>query len=185
MTDWHLMETGNEQVILVNSDNKVIGQTDKINAHRGQGKLHRAITVLLKNKAGELLVTQRSSNKPLWPEWWDLACSTHQWPGESSVEAAIRRLPFEIGVAVQDLSEELTYEYHAVYNEEWSENEINHLVVGELNQNPQLNPREAIAFAWKTLEQITTELALPDHRYAPWLELALERWQESLLLKNK
>lgn len=184
MTKWQIMETENEQVILVNSANEVIGQADKYDVHRGQGQLHRAITVLLRNKNGELLVTQRSSKKPLWPEWWDLACSTHQWPGESSIEAAIRRLPFEIGVTAQDLSEELTYEYHAVYNDEWSENEINHLVVGKLDQDPQLNPREAVAYAWKTLEQITAELAQPNHQYAPWVGLALERWQESLLLKK-
>jgi len=172
------MQSEDEFVILVNSANEVIGQAGKIGAHQGIGQLHRAITVALFNQAGEVLVTQRSEHKPLWPLWWDLACSTHQWPGEDSVPAAVRRLPFEIGVTGHNLTEKFHYEYHAVYNQDWSENEINHIVVGELNQDPDLNPREVANFAWKSLDQIRTELQQPTHRYTPWFELALKPWLE-------
>lgn len=170
------MSSQNEEVILVNSANEVIGSADKFLAHRGKGKLHRAITVVLFNPQQQVLVTQRSALKPLWPLGWDTACSTHQWPGESDVEAAIRRLPFEIGITTTDLRSNHQYEYHAVYNQEWSENEINHIVVGTIAENPTLNLAEVAQYAWKSLEEIQTELQNPNHKYVPWLEQALQPW---------
>jgi len=175
-TSWQKMSSQKEEVILVNSANEVIGSADKFLAHQGKGMLHRAITVVLFNPQQQVLVTQRSAQKPLWPLWWDTACSTHQWPGESDVEAAIRRLPFEIGITTTDLQASHQYEYHAVYNEEWSENEINHIVVGTVQQDPVLNPDEVAQFAWKSLEEIRAELQNPNHQYAPWFEAALQPW---------
>lgn len=173
---WQKMTSQKEEVNLVNSANVVIGSADKFVAHQGKGMLHRAITVVLFSTHDDILLTQRSAKKPLWPLWWDAACSTHQWPSETDVEAAIRRLPFEIGLTTTDLKASHQYEYHAVYNEEWSENEINHIVVGTVDQDPILNPDEVADFCWKSAAEIQAELQKPDHRYAPWLAEALQPW---------
>lgn len=173
---WQQMQSEDEQVILVNSENEVIGQTGKIAAHQGLGQLHRAITVVLFDHQDRILVTQRSAEKPLWPDFWDAAASTHQWPGEDAVTAALRRLPFEIGVTGENLQEAHHYEYHAIYSDEWSENEINHIVVGNLDTDPQLNPHEASAFAWKTTAELRQELTQPNHQYVPWFALGVAPW---------
>lgn len=172
---WQRMQTENEQVMLVNSADEVIGVLGKFEAHRGTGQLHRAITVFLFDSQGRTLLTKRSARKPLWPLWWDAASSTHQWPDEPDVECALRRLPFEIGVSDVELRFAFKYEYHAVYSPEWAENEVNHILVGRFDGKPTLNPDEAIEYAWKSLPEIREELSHHDHTYAPWFPRALEK----------
>lgn len=175
MDAWQKMVTQDEQVMLVTSADEVIGTAGKIEAHQGSGKLHRAITVFLFDAQGRTLLTQRSAHKPLWPLWWDAASSTHQWPDEGDVECALRRLPFEIGVTATDLTFAFKYEYHAVYNTAWAENEVNHIVVGHFDGEPTLNPDEVASYTWKTLEEVRAELSTPDHQYAPWFPFAIEK----------
>ena len=45
--------------------------------HEGEGLLHRATTVLITNTKGEILITRRSGEKPLWPDFCDTSASTH------------------------------------------------------------------------------------------------------------
>lgn len=173
---WQKMVLENEQIILVNSQDEAIGQIGKIEAHRGKGQLHRAITVVLFNPQGQVLITKRSTKKPLWPLYWDAACSTHPWIDEDCIGAAKRRLPFEIGLDVLEvkLSDAGSYEYHAVYNQEWSENEINHIVVGKIGTQPKLNFDEVIEFEWLQVEQVVDEIQKNKRPYAPWVKQALE-----------
>ncbi len=175
MDSWQKMVTEDEHVMLVDSSDTVIGTAGKIEAHQKAGKLHRAITVFLFDEQDRTLVTQRSARKPLWPLWWDAASSTHQWPDEEDIACALRRLPFEIGASATDLQFAFKYEYHAVYSPDWAENEVNHILVGRIEGKLQLNLNEVTDCAWKSLEEIRQELSQPDHRYAPWFPLAIEK----------
>ena len=51
-----------EQVILVNKKDKAIGKEEKMKAHL-TGKLHRAFSVFLINKKGEVLIQKRAKSK--------------------------------------------------------------------------------------------------------------------------
>jgi len=177
--DFVRMQQESEHLIAVNSENEPLFPIEKRKAHQSPGVLHRAITVFLFSPDGKCLVTQRSQTKPLWPLWWDAACSTHQWwPQESALAAAQRRLPFEIGLGaqhIQHLSEQFHYEYHAIYNQEWQENEINFIITGTTRHQPECNSDEVHAYRWLTVKEIDAELANTDHRFAPWFALAWER----------
>jgi isopentenyldiphosphate isomerase len=52
-----------DQVILVDENDQEIGTMDKVDAHRGDGLRHRAISVFLFNKSGKLLIQERSQKK--------------------------------------------------------------------------------------------------------------------------
>lgn len=174
---WQKMLTENEQIMHVDSADNFVSTVGKLEAHQGKGKLHRAITVFLFNKKGETLLTQRSAQKPLWPLWWDAACSTHQWVGEEDIPAALRRLPFEVGYdSVTNLRYVFKYEYHAIYSPKWAENEVNHILFAEVETDPQPNPREVANWRWASLERIERELENPDHNFAPWFPLAIEKF---------
>lgn len=172
------MESGNETIMLVNSANEVIGEIGKIEAHQKSGRLHRAFTIFLQNQSGEWLMTKRSEQKPLWPLWWDAACSSHPWfPNESIEQAALRRLPFELGLHIEEVNNVRVvgaYEYHAVYSPEWSENEINHIVVANYDGELSVNPNEVSDFEWLTSAQIDERLT-QRNQFSPWFAQA---WQE-------
>lgn len=174
-----IMMSNTDVIVRVDSSDHPLGPVDKVDAHRGAGVLHRAFTAVLINENNQLLVSQRSAQKPLWPHWWDLACSSHPWyPDETAVAAAARRLPFELGIdpsKVTPLRDILTYEYHAVYSPEWSENEVNHIVIGNYHGPLHPNPSEVQATRWLSQDDLSAELAQKNHRFAPWVEVV---WQD-------
>lgn len=180
---WQKMLTEDEQIMLVDSADNFLGSIGKKEAHQGKGKLHRAITIFLFNEKGQTLLTQRSAQKPLWPLAWDAACSTHQWVHEEDFDAAMRRLPFEVGYeSVENLRYAFKYEYHAVYSTQWAENEVNHILLAEVAGDPQPNPREVANWRWASIEEIEEELENPDHPFAPWFPLAVEKLGQSDIL---
>ena len=187
------METDADQLIEVDDNNTVVGQIGKIAAHQGKGVLHRAFTCFLFDENGWVLVTQRAAAKPLWPLYWDAACSSHQWfPQETALEAARRRIPFELGIQLDqseptreanqselkdqpislNLKELFSYEYHAVYSKEASENEINSIVVGTYDGECQLNEHEVAQYQWLSPTAVVKQLEETPATFAPWFKLA-------------
>ncbi len=185
------MQQEDELLIAVDTQNQPLHPVEKRAAHQSPGQLHRAITLFLFSPAGEVLVTQRSAQKPLWPLWWDAAASTHQWwPDEDAIVCAQRRLPFELGIDVEMVTnwqERFHYEYHAVYNETWAENEINYIVTGEIPDDQAVekslhtrNRDEVAAYEWLAPAAIAQELQQTEHRFAPWFSIAFEKIQPEL-----
>jgi len=87
-----------EYVVLVNEQDQVLGQLEKIEAHE-LGLLHRAFSVLLFNDRGELLLQQRAAHKYHSPLLWTNTCCSHQRPNETTLMAAERRLKEEMGMS--------------------------------------------------------------------------------------
>ena len=85
-----------EQVILVNTDDQPIGLMNKLEAHQ-KGVLHRAFSVFITNKQGEIMLQQRAHEKYHSPGLWTNTCCSHQRAAESTLEAAHRRLREEMG----------------------------------------------------------------------------------------
>lgn len=160
-----------EELLIVDSYNKVRGEIGKIKAHQWPGTRHRAFTAVVKNEEGKWLITKRSGKKPLWPNWWDLAVSSHPWLSEQTDTglAVRRRVPFEIGAQVGQVRLLGTYEYAAVYNSEWAEHEYNEIWLAELTGEIQLNEDEVADYRWATLAEIKDEVV----PFAPWVRYAI------------
>ena len=80
-----------EQVILVDAHDRETGHAPKLAAHR-QGLLHRAISVSVVDAQGRLLLQRRAREKYHSGGLWTNACCTHPRPGETTDDAAERRL---------------------------------------------------------------------------------------------
>jgi isopentenyl-diphosphate delta-isomerase len=85
-----------EQVILVDTNDKQIGLMPKMEAHE-KAVLHRAFSVFVFNDDGELMLQQRAVEKYHSPLEWANTCCSHQRDGETSLEAGKRRLKVELG----------------------------------------------------------------------------------------
>lgn len=180
-----------DQVTLVNEQDEVIGALDKIEAHRGEGKLHRAISVFLFRKNSqsgevELLVQQRSDKKIVGAVQWANAVCGNVWPGESYEECALRRLKFELGIEsdagekgvgeqVLEIQPVHKFQYHVQCNEEFSENEIDQVFAGWFDGSMKLNPdevRETAWVSWKALENPLSREQL-EKSWVPWFEIMM------------
>ena len=90
-----------EELILVDADDNETGYGTKADCHDGKGVLHRAFSLFLFNKAGELLLQQRSSQKRLWPGFWSNSCCSHPRRGETVLVATQRRLHDELNISAE------------------------------------------------------------------------------------
>ena len=61
--DAEQIEMMEENCILVDKEDNIIGKDSKVNCHLGEGKLHRAFSVLLFNNSGDLLIQKRAREK--------------------------------------------------------------------------------------------------------------------------
>lgn len=159
-----------EPLIVVDSDDNVLGHMPKVDAHIGQGTLHRAFSIFLFNDQSEVLMQQRAPGKPLWGGFWSNSVCSHPRRGETPEEAARRRLQEEIGIEA-DTVYLYTFEYHAQFNESGAEHEMCSVFVAHSNEQPSANPTEISEFAFMTPEQLDRELAQKPDRYTPWLKM--------------
>src|SRR3989344_593787 len=92
-----------EKVILVDENDREIGEAEKMEAHR-QRKLHRSFSIFIFNSKGEMLLQRRAAGKYHSAGLWTNACCGHPRPasqrgepGEEILQAARRRLKEEMG----------------------------------------------------------------------------------------
>ncbi len=84
---------------VVNERDEVIDRRPRSEVHR-LGLMHRAVHVLVFNKAGKLFLQKRSMLKDRQPGVWDSSSSGHVDSGEHYDACAVRELREEIGLRV-------------------------------------------------------------------------------------
>jgi len=158
-----------EQVILVNESDEQLGLMPKMEAHE-KALLHRAFSVFIFNKKGELLLQQRASNKYHSPNLWTNTCCSHQRNGESNIEAGKRRLQEEMGF-VCGLEEVFWFVYKAPFDNGLTEHELDHVMVGYFNDDPLINKEEVESFKWMTLEEVKIDINDHPEKYTEWFKI--------------
>lgn len=163
--------TGNErrQVELVSPDGRPIGTSAVDDAHRGEGTLHRAFSIFLRNSEGDVLLQRRAFDKSRFAGLWSNACCSHPAPGVDVKDAAFERLEDELGISGVDLVECGTFVYRAKDpSSEYAEFEFDHVFLGSTDVRPVPNPDEVAECRWESVDTIGRELATSEHLYTPW-----------------
>jgi 16S rRNA (adenine1518-N6/adenine1519-N6)-dimethyltransferase len=93
----HPPQHDGEQFDVVDENDKVVGTEPRSVVH-GKNLLHRAVHILVFNKAGELLLQKRSAWKDREPSKWDSSAAGHLEPGESYAAGAARETEEELGI---------------------------------------------------------------------------------------
>ena len=156
-----------EYVVLVDEQNKVVGTRPKSSVHQKQTPLHRGFSSFIFNSKKEILLQQRSLDKKTWPGIWSNTCCGHPSLNETSVEAADRRLDFELGMKVDFLQEIFVYRY-CFSRDEIMENEICPVVVGFSDQLPALNPEEVADYKYLKWEVFLQEVNSQGPKWSEW-----------------
>ncbi|MEQ1611246.1 MAG: NUDIX domain-containing protein, partial [Hyphomicrobiaceae bacterium] len=81
-------------LVLVDDNGDPIGIAPKLEAHV-RGLKHLAISVIVFNSEGQLLLQRRAQAKYHSGGLWTNACCSHPYPGELVAAAAVRRLDEE------------------------------------------------------------------------------------------
>lgn len=162
-----------DYVILVDEQDNDIGVMEKLQAHQ-QGLLHRAFSVFIFNDKQELLMQQRALSKYHSAGLWTNTCCSHPRPNETIKDAANRRLYEEMGMSC-DLTIKTNFIYKTPFENGLTEHEFDYVLVGNTNQNPQINKNEVESFKWMSILDIKNDIiSHPDH-YTSWFKIALEK----------
>lgn len=166
--------TATEYVVLVDENDTAIGTAPKLVAHE-QCLLHRAFSVFIFKQPNYLLLQQRALHKYHSPGLWTNTCCSHPRAGESVIDAGKRRLNEELGFATE-LTNLGWFHYTAHFDNGLAENEIDHVLVGSIDEQTVVTPNqdEVHAIQWITLDQLHADLQATPERFTPWLAKALQ-----------
>ncbi|XP_012256442.2 isopentenyl-diphosphate Delta-isomerase 1 [Athalia rosae] len=193
-----------ERCILVDDQDRPLGEASKRDCHRvtqdGSIPLHRAFSVFLFNREGDLLLQKRSANKVTFPSHYTNTCCSHplaEIPGETEESnvlgirrAAQRRLAYELGIPVDEVApSDFTYltriHYHDIGDGYWGEHEIDYILFLQ-KEHVTLDPNadEVSELRWVSREHMPEFLKILDCPLTPWFRLILTHklpfWWENL-----
>ena len=172
-----------EKVILVNEQDEPIGLMEKMEAHE-KGLLHRAFSVFIFNDNNELLLQRRALSKYHSGGLWSNSCCSHPRENESVLEAGKRRLTEELGFTV-DLKETFSFIYKAKLDNELTEHELDHVLIGKYNELPEGNPEEVDGVKYVSLDWLENDIEENPDNYTVWFRVIFDRVKEHFMEMNK
>jgi len=169
------------KVILVDKKDKEIGTEFKLKAHK-EGKLHRAFSIFVFNSKGELLLQKRSSKKYHSGGLWTNTCCSHPKPGETVMLSAHKRLKEEMGFDC-DLTKVFSFIYKVKLDNELTEHEFDHALIGKFDGNPIINTKEAEDFRWVSLDFLKTDIRKNSNKYTYWFKKYYKKVFDTILFR--
>ncbi len=166
-----------EQIILACDDQGNFQEyIPKSVGHTGLGRRHLAITVLIHNSRGEVLLQKRKHQ--VFDNIWCFTADTHPLhlddKDETIDEACARCLEREYNIQQKiEFKDYGTFNYFGKYNQ-YCENEYCHLIVGEYSGQFNLNPEAGYECKWLFKHDFLTDFTENPQKYAPWVPGAVE-----------
>lgn len=167
-----------EYVVLIDRKDHEIGIMEKQQAHVA-GLLHRAFSVFVFNKRGELLIQQRAASKYHSPLLWANTCCSHPRQGESFLDAAHRRLVEEMGFDCE-LEEKFHFIYKAKLGDNLFEHELDRVFTGVYEGEVKINPEEVEDFKWVPWEELVEDVQVHPEKYTAWFKIIFNEYLEKL-----
>lgn len=184
-----------EKLIMVDDKDNVLGPISKGESHAIEtirnNVYHRALSLLVFDEQNRFLLTQRSSNKITFPDYFTNACCSHPIYEPNELEddgeaigvkrATIRRSHFELGTALDDIRvDELNFVNKVAYRAtsdcgKWGEAEIDYIFVLRKNLKLDINPEEVQSYRYVDRSEMKRLLSAQGEsnsiKVTPWLRL--------------
>jgi len=160
-----------EHVILVDERDRDQGVLEKAQAHV-EGRLHRALSVVVFGTDGRMLLQQRALTKYHSGGLWTNTCCSHPRPGEATEAAAHRRLEEEMGF---DCALVLFHKfiYRAEVGGGLYEHELDHVFVGTADVVPRCDPEEVMDWRYFPVDSLWRRLAAAPAEFTVWFHIVM------------
>jgi isopentenyl-diphosphate delta-isomerase len=171
------LDNSSDDVIIVDANDLPIGTAPKLDAHQN-GLRHRAISVVIGDQRGRVLLHRRAVGKYHSGGLWTNTCCSHPRPGEHTIDAAVRRLFEEMGISCP-LAFMFSMNYRAKVSNSLVEDEIVHVFGGRFDGTPVPDPLEVSGWCWKPFDVVEQDVdAWPDI-YTVWFrKIRYEFWSD-------
>lgn len=135
----------------------------------GDGIKHLAVTVVLSNQKGDILLQKRKHL--VFDNLWDLTASTDlshlENKDESFGEAAERCLKREYSISNLELKNLGGFSYFAKDGDH-CENEYDVILIGEYNGEVTMNPEVGYEYKWTSKADFIKDIEANPQNYTPW-----------------
>ncbi len=171
------IDNSSDDVIIVDANDSPIGTAPKLEAHRN-GLRHRAISVVIGDCHGRILLHRRAAGKYHSGGLWTNTCCSHPRPGEPASDAAVRRLVEEMGINCP-LAFMFAMNYRAEVSNGLVEDEIVHVFGGRFNGTPVPDPLEVSDWCWKPFGEVEQDVDARPDVYTVWFrKIRNEFWSD-------
>lgn len=157
-----------EMLVYVDESGNPLATEAKSLVHHADTKLHLAFSIFLFNSKGELLLQQRAASKKTWPGVWSNSCCGHVMLHEKTIDAARRRLKYELGMTGIEMFEILPDFRYRAEKDGIVENEICPVFVGFSDTKPIPNPDEVGATKYMAWSEFLIVARDPSGGISPW-----------------
>ena len=162
-----------EMIVLVDQKDNYIGELSKIEVHK-KGLLHRAVSVFIFDSSNKILLQKRCETKYHSANLWSNTAWTHPRLDEEPIEAANRRLYFEMG-----LNCELKHCFNFIYKVDLGngliEHEYDHVFIGYSDIYPSFNKNEVSEFKYMSIEDLEIDINKSPQNYTYWFKLCIPK----------
>ncbi len=166
------------EVILVDEQDTPVGTMGKLEAHE-KALLHRAFSIFVFDKEGSLLLQQRAAGKYHSGGLWTNTCCSHPKPGETTPEAANKRLQEEMGFTTP-LTPAFSFLYKAAFDNGLTEHEYDHVFIGYYDGPVHPDPGEVSDYCYQSLPAIKQNMLANPGLYTEWFKIALPKLESYL-----
>lgn len=174
---WARADNSADEVIVVDANDVEIGTAPKLDAHL-KGLRHRAISIVIGDGRGRVLLHQRAAGKYHSGGLWTNTCCSHPRPGEPVHDAAVRRLREEMGISCP-LNFLFAMPYRAQVSDELIEDEITHVFGGAFIGTPAPNPDEVADWRWMDAAEAARDVNAHPERYTFWFhKMCGDHWDD-------
>ena len=168
-----------ERVVLVDEKDNPLGTMEKMEAHE-KGVLHRAFSVFIFNNNGEMLLQQRAFSKYHSGGLWTNTCCSHPREGETTIEAAHRRLQEEMGFDCK-IEKVFDFIYKKKLDKGLIEHELDHVFIGEFDGEVCFNKEEVNAYVYVPVQVVLDEVNQQPEKYTEWFKICLDEVVKRIL----
>ncbi len=172
-----------EYVVLVDAQDRQIGLAEKMEAHV-EGWLHRAFSVFILNRKGEMLIQKRHAAKYHSGGLWSNACCSHPRLGESVLDAAARRLEEEMGFRCA-LEQASSLVYKVQFEGGLYEHEYDHIITGIFDGDPVPDGQEVTDWRWISRGDLIKEVNEHPEHYTFWFRRVLQEDCHGVLAEQR
>ena len=171
------------QVVLVDTNDNVVGVADKLQAHQ-KGQLHRAFSIFVARRQQgkvEILLQQRAWSKYHCGGLWSNTCCSHPHPQEDLTSSALRRLQEELGFSLDSIEWVGSHCYKAMLGNGLIEHEFDHLFIGwDQEQTINFKRDEVNAIKWLSIDEINHQITNNPQQFTPWFADTFSKVQHLL-----
>ena len=160
----------NQIILACDEQGNFLEYIPKEAGHKGVGRRHLAITVLVYNSKGQVLLQRRKHQ--IFDSIWDFTASTHplhkeNGQDETLEQATLRALKDEYDIDNISLEKVGGFNYFARWGD-LCENEYCAMMVGEYNGEIKMDPNVGYGYKWVKKEEFLKDIEKNPQQYTPW-----------------